>query len=85
MTDVLRMGQSLIFVPFFAPQSKKTITMAMGESGAQRRGEAKRRRRPATCALYLVLFLRSEAEKARACSRAGRSRSEVEARSGAKR
>ncbi len=52
-------------------------------SGAERRGAAKRRRRPATCALDLLLFLRSEAEKARACSRAGRSRSGAEARSGA--
>ncbi len=56
----------------------------MGKSGAERRGGAERRRRPATCALYLVLFLASQC-KARACSRAGRSRSEAEARSGAER
>jgi len=56
----------------------------MGGSGAERRDETKRRRRPATCALYLVLFLASQC-KARACSRAGRSRSEEEARRGAER
>ncbi len=40
-------------------------------SGAKRRGEAKRRRRPATCALYLVLFPRFNRGRAHAVGRVG--------------
>ncbi len=40
-------------------------------SGAQRRGEAERRRRPATCALYLVLFPRFNRGRAHAVGRVG--------------
>ncbi len=74
----------LIFVTFFAPQSKKTITTAMVGSGAERRGEAKRRRetRHVRALSGVIPPIKSGA---RACSRAGRSRSEVEARSGAQR
>ncbi len=43
----------------------------MGKSGAERRGEAKRRRRPATCALYLVLFPRFNRGRAHAVGRVG--------------
>jgi hypothetical protein len=59
------------------------MTTAMGGSGAERRGEAERRRRPATCALFWCYSLHRNARRWPA--RAGRSRSEAETRSGAER
>ncbi len=43
----------------------------MGKSGAKRRAGTKRRRRPATCALYLVLFPRFNRGRAHAVGRVG--------------
>ncbi len=56
---------------FLLRRAKKTIATAMGKSGAERRDGTKRRRRPATCALYLVLFPRLNRGRAHAVGRVG--------------